>query len=250
MTAIEVFADRDELVAMAAERIAQLMAASIAARGRCILALSGGSTPKPIYERLARPPLRDMIDWGRVQIAYGDERCVPPDDAQSNHRMARTALLDHVPLPADHIHRMRGEDEPQAAADAYARELAALLGADASLGIAPREGLDVVLLGMGDDGHTASLFPGHASVRETTRWVAAEYIDKLGMWRITLTPPLLNAARHLIVLVAGADKAARLREVLAGPYQPEQLPVQAIQPTQGELVWMVDQAAAQQLSDV
>ena len=152
--------------------------------------------------------------------------------------MAKEALLDRVPIPADQIHRIRGEDDPEKAAMEYERELRGLLGS---------EGLDLVLLGMGEDGHTASLFPGQAAVRETARWVIAVPAPDGTMWRITLTPAVLNAARNVTFVVSGANKTARLQQVLQGPFAPDILPAQSIRPAQGRLIWMVDEAAAGRL---
>jgi len=229
-----------EVAGAAAERFVAAAAAAIAARGRFSVALSGGSTPKALYARLAAPVWAARIDWARVHVFWGDERCVPPDHASSNFRMAREALLDHVPIPAAQVHRLRGEDDPSAAAPAYERELRAAFPD----GVAR---LDLALLGMGDNGHTASLFPGLSAVRETARWVVAERVDEVGMWRLTLTPPALNGAASVLFLVAGRDKAAMLARVLDGPRDVDLLPVQAIAPVDGTVTWLVDDAAAAQL---
>ena len=223
------------MIAGAADFIAALAAEAIAARGRFTIALSGGNTPKPVYQRLASAAL----DWTRVHVFFGDERCVPPDDPRSNYHMARAALLDHVAIPAENVHRMRGEDPPEAAAEAYAADLRTALGEDGRL--------DLVLLGLGHDGHTASLFPGLAAVTETRRTVMACYVEFVGMWRLTLTPPTINAARRVAFLVAGADKAEVLHRVLQGPRQPVVLPAQAIRPTEQPALWLIDAAAAAKL---
>jgi 6-phosphogluconolactonase len=217
----------------AAGRIVAAASAAIAARGRFTIALSGGSTPRALFELLAADPYRAKVDWPHVEICFGDERCVPPDDPASNYRMARQALLDHVPA---RVHRMRGEDEPAAAAAAYERELRELFGTT------PR--FDLVLLGMGDNGHTASLFPGLRAVEERERWVVAEYVGEVSMWRLSVTPVVLNAAAEDLFLVAGADKASMLHRVLEGPRDPRALPAQVVAPADGRLVWLVDAAAA------
>src|SRR3569623_757952 len=173
---------REAVTAAPADSLVIAAAQAIAARGRVLLVLSGGSTPKALFELLATPPYAGRIDWTRTHVFWGDERCVPPDDRSSNYRMAREALLDKVPISPEAIHRMRGEDPPEQAAAAYEADLRALFG-----GGAPR--FDVVLLGMGDNGHTASLFPHLTAVRETSRWVVAEYVGEVKMWRITMTPP-------------------------------------------------------------
>ena len=230
-----------DVAGAAAERFVALAAAAIGARGRFTVALSGGSTPKALYARLAAPAFASRVDWARVHVFWGDERCVPPDHASSNYRMAREALLEHVPVPAAQVHRLRGEDDPAAAADAYDRELRTAFPQGAAR-------FDLALLGMGDNGHTASLFPGLSAVRETARWVVAERVDEVGMWRLTLTPPALNGAAAVVFLVAGRDKAAMLARVLEGPRDVDRLPVQAIAPVDGTVTWLVDDAAASALA--
>ena len=249
MAKITIFPDIDSLIRGAADFIAATAARALAARGRFTLALCGGNTPKPVYARLATPEYRDRLDWPRVQIFFGDERCVPPDDPQSNYLMARSALLDQVPIPPENIHRMRGEDDPEQAAAAYAKELQNTFGGDAAAGGPPLEGFDLILLGLGDNGHTASLFPGLAAVTEKKRWVMAQYVEVVGMWRLTLTPVVINAARQVAFLISGANKAGVLQQVLEGPYQPVVLPAQSIRPDSGELHWLLDAAAAAKLRE-
>ncbi len=229
------YADLSTLIDGAAEFVAESAAEAIAARGSFNVALSGGNTPRPVYQRLVSAAL----DWTRVHAFFGDERCVPPDDARSNYHMARAALLDHVAIPAENVHRMRGEDPPETAAEAYAVELRNALGEGGRL--------DLVLLGLGDDGHTASLFPGLAAVTETRRAVMAAYVEFVGMWRLTLTPPIINAARRVAFLVSGDDKAEILHRVLQGPRQPIVLPSQAIRPSERPALWLIDAAAAAKL---
>jgi 6-phosphogluconolactonase len=202
------------------------------------VALSGGSTPRRLYETLAAPPFCEHIPWERVHVFWGDERCIPPDDPGSNYRMARETLLDRVPLPASNVHRIRGELEPQAAAQDYVDQLRTFFGEWPTF--------DLILLGMGDDGHTASLFPGSDALHETRRpvvGVTAHYQDRPAR-RVTLTPPAINAARQVMFLVSGAGKAETLRDVLNGPYQPDVLPAQIVRPAAGSLSWLVDAAAA------
>lgn len=230
-----VYADLSTLIAGAADFVAERAAEAIAARGSFNIALSGGNTPRPVYQRLAAA----AVDWARVHVFFGDERCVPPDDAESNYRMARTALIDHVAIPAENVHRMRGEDPPEAAAEAYAIELREALGKGGRL--------DLVLLGLGPDGHTASLFPGLAAVTETERAAMAAYVEFVGMWRLTLTPPTINAARRVAFLVSGDDKAEILHRVLQGPSQPVVLPAQCIRPSERPPLWLIDAAAAAKL---
>ncbi len=247
MSGITVYSDPESWVAGVTDYITDLATRAIAEHGRFTFAFSGGNTPGPVYERLASKDYIDRIDWSRVELFFGDERCVPPDDPRSNYHMAQAAFGDHLPLPSKNIHRMHGEDPPDQAAAGYAEELARTFGGDAKRGGPPPSGFDLVLLGMGDNGHTASLFPGLAAVTEQVRWVMAQYVEVVGMWRITLTPVILNAARNVAFLVKGADKAEMLAKVLEGPYQPVVLPSQIIKPTNGELRWLVDAAAAARL---
>jgi 6-phosphogluconolactonase len=242
---VECFPDRGAMMRAVAERIVERARDAIASRGRFLLTLSGGSTPEPLYELLATPAFAQRIEWPRVDVFWSDERCVPRDHRDSNYAMARKSLLDHVPLLADHVHRMRGEAEPAQAAAAYERMLRTFFGDEAG---PPARSFDLVLLGMGADGHTASLFPGSAAAREAQRWVVATPGPLPESWRITLTPVVLNAASEVMFLVAGADKAARLREVLEDP-QANALPARSIAPTSGALHWLVDAAAATQLRD-
>jgi 6-phosphogluconolactonase len=241
MAEIEIFPDKDALVRAAAERFVARAAETSRERGRCLVALSGGSTPKPVYELLASPAHAARVDWSRLHLFWGDERCVPPDHPDSNYRMTREALIDRVPIPAANVHRIRGEDPPEAAADAYDRLLRDLFGG----GAAPARSFDLALLGMGPDGHTASLFPGTAATTEVRRWATAVHVERpREMWRVTLTTVVLNAAADVTFLVAGADKAARLQEVLredGGPRPP--LPAQLIKPAHGVLRWMLDAPA-------
>jgi 6-phosphogluconolactonase len=242
----EIFADRNSLIEGAAAYMADLAVKAIKDRGRFTIALSGGNTPRPVYARLAQAPYAAQIDWPRVHIFFGDERCVPPEDQRSNYSMARAALLDHVPLAAVNIHRIRGEDPPEQAAAEYIGELERTFGGKS--GAAPKSGFDLILLGMGDNGHTASLFPGLAGVTEQSRWVMAQYVEVMTMWRVTMTPPLINAARQVAFLLSGSDKADMLSRVLEGPYQPVVLPSQSIKPVNGELRWLLDAPAAARLS--
>lgn len=211
--------------------------AAIVARGRFLWVASGGSTSRLTYETLAQAAYRDRVDWERVYVFWGDERTVPPDHPDSNYGMTQQALLQHVPLVEDHIFRMKGEDDPLAAAADYEAQIRAVF-AD----VTPR--FDVILLGMGADGHTASLFPNTAALNETDRLVMANFVAKLGTWRITLTEPLLNLAQNVAFIVAGEDKATTLQAVLHGPYDPQQLPSQLIR----DPLWFVDNAAASKLN--
>lgn len=239
---IVVFSDAESLAGAAADAVARIASEAIAARGRFTLVLAGGSTPRRLYARLAAAG-QAGVDWPRVHVFFGDERCVPPDDPASNFRMAAETLLDAVPLPRGQVHRIRGEDDPALAALAYEQEIRRTFRS------ATPPAFDLVLLGMGDNGHTASLFPGVAALREQVRWVVPQYVEVMHTWRVTLTLPLINAARHVVFLVEGAGKAQTLREVLRGPYQPDVLPAQLIQPAAGRLQWLVDAAAASRLEE-
>jgi len=256
MSEIKVYPDPTSLAWAAAEHFVAQATEAVAARGLFTVALSGGSTPRSTYALLASADNADRsgrqhprefalrVDWPRVHVFWGDERCVPPDHTDSNYCMGREVLLDHVPIPRRNVHRIRGEMEPEQAANEYERTLQSFF--DARPG-EPSPQFDLILLGMGGDGHTASLFPGTASVHEEARWVVAHYVDKLSAWRVTLTPVVVNAAAHVTFLVAGAGKAERLHQVLAGRYQPDVLPAQIVRPTDGQLLWLVDAAAAARL---
>jgi 6-phosphogluconolactonase len=229
----------------AAARFQRLAADSIAAAGRFSVALSGGSTPRALYRLLGQPPLREAIDWPRVHLFWGDERFVPTDHPESNYRLAREAFIGRVPIPAGNIHHVPTEGgDPEVAAAQYEETVRRFFAS--SEGEAPR--FDLVLLGLGADGHTASLFPESPALDEDRRLVVAAYVPKLGAWRLTLTPPALRGARHVVFLVSGSDKASVLREVLEGPYNPQRLPAQLVRPAKGELTWLVDEAAASLLS--
>lgn len=236
--------DPATLATEAARRFVAAAREAGAARGRFMVALSGGSTPKALLHLLSAPPYRDQIDWAGVHIFWGDERCVPPNDEQSNYRMAREALLVQVPIPADQIHRIPGENpDHEAAATEYEATLRR------AFGLAPGElpRFDLLHLGLGTEGHTASLFPGSPALHERERLVAAPYVEKLSANRITLTPPAINAAREVQFLVAGEEKAAIVREILHIPRNPDELPAQCVAPTAGRLVWLLDRAAAARL---
>lgn len=239
------FATAPALVVAAAEYFVEIAARAITTHGRCLVALSGGTTPQSLYSHLATLPVAQRIDWTRLHLFWGDERCVGPEDVASNYQMTRTALLDHVAIPPSNVHRIRGEDAPPLAAAAYERDLRSVF-ATAEGPPQPVAGkrFDLVLLGMGRDGHTASLFPRRAAVREQRAWVMADRAADEPIWRVTLTPPVLNAAAEVIFLVTGSDKAEMLKRVIEAPRQPELLPAQAIDPINGRLRWMVDAAAA------
>lgn len=237
-----IFADAASLNQAAAQLLTTLAQEAVAKYGRFSIALSGGGTPTGVYQRWAQPPFRDAMPWQQTHLFWGDERLVPPDDAGSNYRQIADLLLPHVPIPPENVHRAKGELLPAAAVADYTQQLQAFAGGTA----VPI--LDVVLLGLGSDGHTASLFPGSPVAQvDWVVGVTAEY-DGRPAQRLSLTPTVINQARHIIFLVTGASKAATLQNVLYGPPQPEQLPAQRIQPAHGTLTWLLDVAAAQNLT--
>ncbi|HEY1207909.1 MAG TPA: 6-phosphogluconolactonase [Terracidiphilus sp.] len=234
--------DPAALARHAAQYFVEMAGEAVERHGRARVALSGGATPKAAFELLADPaqPWRNRMPWQALDLYWVDERSVPPDHADSNYRMTREALLDHVPLRPEQIHRIEGELEPQAAAARYESELRnsfRLEGAEI-----PR--FDLVALGLGSDGHTASLFPHTEALNEMSSLVAANFVPQKDAWRITLTWPVINHARSIFFLVSGEDKAAVLREVLTGPRDPERLPSQLIWPSSGILTFILDKAAA------
>ena len=212
--------------------------------GRFSVVLSGGSTPKAFHHVLAASPYRDQVSWSRVHFYWGDDRCVAPDDPDSNFRMARETLLDKLPIHEAQIHRIHTELDSAAAATLYEDELRQ----DFTLSAGQLPRFDLLYLGMGPDGHTASLFPHTAALRVTDRLVTANYVPKLNTSRITLTAPVLNHAAAVVFLVAGEEKAGALARVLEGPPDPDTYPSQRIAPTDGELYWLVDRAAASRLT--
>lgn len=235
---VQVFETPEQLAGAAARAFVEGAAEAIAERGRFAVALAGGSTPKATYEILARDHA-ERVDWPNVHVFFGDERTVPPDHADSNYRMAREALLDHVPVGP--VHRMRGELPPDEAAASYEGELNEFFGGEPPA-------LDLVMLGIGEDGHTASLFPETSALEATGRLVVANPVPKLETTRLTLTAPFLNAARQVVFLVAGGGKAEVLERILEGDADPRAYPAKLVRPPGGP-VWMLDRAAAGSLRD-
>lgn len=235
---IVVCRDPDELSERAAAEVARLIDASIQAGDRFTVALSGGSTPRSLYALLARPEW-DRVPWEKIHLFWGDERCVPPDHPDSNYGMAREALISKVPIPAANVHRIEGEKDPELAAAAY--EMCLKRFFRLRDGEFPR--FDLVLLGLGEDGHAASLFPGSDALRERRRLVVAAYVERLGAWRVTLTLPVLNHAANVWFLAAGRNKADVVKRVLCGDPGAEDLPAALVRPAGGRMVWLVDEAA-------
>lgn len=239
---VTVFVDRSALMRAAAERVIRSANAALVARGRFDWALAGGSTPAALYRLLASPGHAERVDWSRVHFYWGDERCVPPSHPDSNYRMAREALLDAIAVPAANVHRIPAELPAPIAAERYERELEGVFQVARGQGFPE---FDLVLLGMGADGHTASLFPASPALGELRRWVVANEVAALGATRLTFTLPLLNAARSVVFLVAGTDKAGRLEQVLSNASPP--LPAQLVRPRGSEPEWFVDAEAGARL---
>jgi len=240
---LHIFKDYEALSLSAAETFTRTGMEAIEARGRFLVALSGGSTPARLYKLLASDPHRNQVDWGNTFVFWGDERCVRPDDEGSNYYQANESFLSQVPVPDENIQRIKGELVPYEAANAYARTLKKFAHPNFDW---PR--FDLVLLGMGADGHTASLFPGSpVEVDSPTLAVTADYEGRPSK-RVTLTSPVFNSARKVLFLVTGEDKAGILSHVLSKESIPERLPAQRIQPTDGQVIWLVDEAAAAHLS--
>ncbi len=235
--------DARALSARAAKEIARLAGEACAAPGGFRICLTGGSTPAPVYELLAGP-FKSAIDWRRVDFFWGDERCVPPDNEASNFGMANRTMLSKLHLSPEQIHRIKGERDPQAGALEYEAELKRCF--------ALRDGefpsFDLVLLGLGSNAHTLSLFPGAPQVRERKRLVVAVEAEAAVRWRVSLTAPTVNAARILMFMVCGAAKAQAVKNVMEGPRDPDRFPAQLIEPASGGLVWLLDKAAAHLLS--
>jgi 6-phosphogluconolactonase len=243
MTSIQVFSDKGEHTKAAIDLFIRSARSAIEERGVFSVALSGGSTPKKLYAGLTEPDRQEGIGWVNIHVFFGDERLVPPDHPDSNFLMVHKALLEKVSIPGENVHRVKAEMEPRLAAFSYEDELRAFFSDEW-----PR--FDLVLLGMGIDGHTASLFPETAGLNEEQRWFIANPVPSQGGWRLTLTKNAINAARKVVVLVSGGSKADMLAEVLTGNYDPLHKPIQLISPTAGEMIWLLDRDAASRLPDV
>ena len=240
MPKVHVFETPEQVARAAAQYILNLAKPVTHTRPFSVV-LSGGNTPRRVYELLATDEFRDQLNWQLVHLFFGDERTVPADDPASNYGMALATLISRVPIPESNVHPISGAGDPQNNASSYQQELRSYFAGSDS----PH--FDLVLLGMGEDGHTASLFPTSSALSEKEAWVVANWVQRLKEFRITLTEPAINSAAQILFLVTGASKAAALAAVLNGPPQPDLLPAQLIKPSQGELVWMVDSAAASQL---
>jgi 6-phosphogluconolactonase len=231
------YGDYEALSYAAAGLFAQRARLSIEKTGRFSVALSGGHTPERAYQILADHPFSDRIPWEGVHIFWGDERCVPPEDPMSNQGMIQRTLLDQVPIPPSQIHPMGCWQSPGSAAMEYEKFLHEYFGS-----VHPN--FDLVFLGLGENGHTASLFPGKEVLHDTEHWVAEVYLPDQNLYRLTLTAGIINQASMIAFLVSGAKKASVLKEILEGKFNPERLPAQLIKPQNGDLLWLVDQEAS------
>lgn len=241
MSNLQIFATPELLARAAAQLFVTLTQAPAPEQRQFNVALAGGTTPRRVYELLASDEFRNQVNWQLVHLFFGDERTVAPNDPESNYGMARDALISRASIPESNVHPIPSLGDPDENARDYEREL------KLHFQDTPWPQFDLVLLGMGEDGHTASLFPGTAATGETRAWVVANWVERLNESRITLTAPAINSALNILFLVTGEKKATRLAEVISGPFQPQVLPAQLIKPTNGLLLWMVDAAAASRL---
>jgi 6-phosphogluconolactonase len=242
-TKIEIYPDLTALGRRAAVLFASLAGKSVSGKGRFAVALSGGSTPKGLYSLLGHPPYRDEIDWSSVHFFWADERCVHREDEASNFKLAFDQLLSKIPVPGRNIHRIKSEKGPELGAKDYEQRIREFFGASEP----PR--FDLILLGMGEDGHTASLFPGSGALRETKRHALPVHSEKPGIDRITLTLPVLNRASEILFLVSGLSKAAAVELVLAKGDEGAPLPAALVRPPEGEVTWLIDAEAASLLEE-
>lgn len=234
---LKVFETIDLMDEAAAAFVIELAAESIMARGRFVLSLSGGNTPGKLYSLLSLPVFKDRIDWKKTFIFWGDERCVPLNDERNNAHMAKTLMLDKIDIPEANIFPIQVDLTPPEAAKSYEQKLKDFFGSDT-----PR--FDLILLGLGENGHTASLFPGTQVIHEAQHWVKEVYVAEQKEWRITMTASLINQANNIAFLITGKGKANILKAVLNGPFQPDLYPAQLIKPVRGDLFWFADKDAS------
>jgi 6-phosphogluconolactonase len=237
--------DVDELNRKAAELFIALANKAIQQSGQFTVALSGGSTPKGLYSLLASPDYKERVDWSRIHLFWGDERCVPPDHTESNFRMVQESLLSKVRIPSQNVHRMMGEKEPEQAAAEYEEHLRQFF--HLSRGAVPR--FDLIFLGLGEDGHAASLFPGSPALDDTEHLVATVYVERLKAPRLTMTLPVINAAAEIVFLVAGQSKSPAVKELLSASSQKLNYPAAKVKPVNGHVTWLVTQDAGESLTD-
>ncbi len=247
-----IFDNGAELAQETARRFQAIAIQAVQQNGRFTVALAGGQTPRATYGLLTHEPYTTELPWEQCYFFFGDERCVPPTHPDSNFNMAEKSLLSKANIPRENIFRMQGELNPEQAAQRYSELLQHFFRMTSSGGPSPENfpPFDLVLLGMGSDGHTASLFPGTAALQERSRPTVANYVTKTNSFRLTLTAPAINRAANIIFMIEGADKAAPVRQVLEGEYQPQIYPSQLIRPGQGRLTFLLDRAAAAQLKAV
>ena len=237
---IYIYPEYSSLVSAVAMQIAVVINDAITARGKCVIALSGGETPKGAYSNLGSAPFNMEIDWSRVHLFFGDERMVPPDDVQSNFAMVKKELLSKITIPAKNVHRIWTELDPVQAATAYEEELQIEMGFEILK-------FDLILLGIGEEGHTASLFPGTLALSEEEKYVSANFIPKLNTWRVTLTLPTINNAREIFFLASGKPKAKIVEKVINSEHPEIGFPATLIKPAEGIVKWMLDVDAASNL---
>jgi len=233
---IHAYPNKGKLVAATTECIADCMEQAIQKNGLCNMALSGGKTPGGIFSLLASNPYRDRLDWSRLYLFWGDERMVPPEHQDSNFRLVQETLLDHIKIPDENVHRMRGEIAPEEAAAEYIELLHDHFKGDLPC-------FDLMLLGLGEDGHTASLFPETDAVEESKKHAVAVFVPKLDAWRVTLTLPVLNAARKILFLVSGKSKSEMVQRIISNKQPAKEIPATMVNPQNGELHWMLDSDA-------
>lgn len=238
---LRIFETPEALAEAVADAFVEEATQAVSQHGAFFVALAGGTTPRNAYRLLAQEPRRSSVDWNHIFVYFGDERCVPPESEDSNYKMAMDTFLHAVGIPEAHVHRMQGEEDPLQAARDYAELLIE------TMGDLPR--FDLVMLGMGADGHTASLFPGTDPLIDNDRLVRGPYVEKVGGYRITFTPLVINNSRHVIIATEGLPKAPALYAVREGPYDPQIHPVQIVAPVGGRLSWFVDRAAAAELPE-
>ncbi|CRX38115.1 6-phosphogluconolactonase [Estrella lausannensis] len=236
---IAVFKTADDAIVFTAKYIVNVGQAAQSAHSRFSIALSGGNTPKAVFMKLAEPSLQDQLVWDKALVFFSDERSVPPDHKDSNFKSAMDSGLGKLPIPRDQIFRMEAEELPDIKAEAYERLIEDKLSGNA---------LDLTMLGMGPDGHTASLFPKTHALHSQDRKVVANYVPKLDTWRMTFTFPMINASRHIIVLAFGKDKAHMVKEVLTGAQDPDALPAIRVGTETHKALWILDEAAAEELT--
>jgi len=236
-----IYDDPEKLAEAAAGLIVKHAQQAVNAKGKFSFVLSGGSTPIKTYERLASAPYRERFPWGYVDFFWGDERVVPSQDSRNNAHQAREHFLDHVPVSEEQIHAVPTHQTSAEAAIEYEAEIKKYFGAE-------EPSFDMILLGLGENGHTASLFPDTPVLDEKERWVAEVYVAEQDLWRVTMTAPLINRAALVAFLLQGEQKAGIFRAVLEGPYKPRELPAQLIKPDPGEILWLADQAASSRIN--